>query len=198
MRYFISAFRKIINSEKAYQLYRYLHLNSTMVTACSGCLNIIAGILFYMRFFHIAGICLLLGIILDGMDGAVARGTGKASKLGGFWDAVIADALCYGVIFYMLVFISFLTQNYPTYYVILIFVSASQYHYYTFLYAYTGVLSVLAPVEARTSSKTPPKSVWENFAIIGADLFSKCIHLHGDVYCAGFVISNGNNVAVSN
>jgi phosphatidylglycerophosphate synthase len=47
------------------------------------------GVLIWWQNYVLFGVLVFLAGLLDGVDGAVARLTGRASALGGFWDSVL-------------------------------------------------------------------------------------------------------------
>jgi len=62
-------------------------------------INIVAAALYFNGFFLAGGIIIIFAGIFDMLDGAVARGSGKASDLGGFIDSVVdrySDFLIFG------------------------------------------------------------------------------------------------------
>jgi CDP-diacylglycerol---glycerol-3-phosphate 3-phosphatidyltransferase len=80
-------------------------LHPWMVTAISGVLGLLAGLLFALGLAFLAGLTATFSQILDGVDGQLARLTGKESKAGAFMDSVIdryADgALVIGLLVYL-------------------------------------------------------------------------------------------------
>lgn len=75
-----------------------------MVTLCSAALGAVGGVLFALGEGFLAGCSAALGQILDGVDGQLARLTGREAPEGAFWDSVLDrysdGALVIGMIVY--------------------------------------------------------------------------------------------------
>jgi CDP-diacylglycerol---glycerol-3-phosphate 3-phosphatidyltransferase len=80
-------------------------LRPWMITMVSGGLGVLAGLLFAQGLAFLAGLTAAFSQILDGVDGQLARLTGKESRAGAFMDSVIdryADgALVIGLVVYL-------------------------------------------------------------------------------------------------
>lgn len=76
-----------------------------MVTVTSAVLGVTAGVLFALGWGWIGALVAALAQILDGVDGQLARYTGRESDQGAFWDSVLdryADgALMVGLVVYL-------------------------------------------------------------------------------------------------
>lgn len=74
----------------------------TLASAILGCL---AGFVFAMGIGWLAGVIAAFSQVLDGVDGQLARMTGRASKSGAFWDSVLDrysdGAMVIGMIVYL-------------------------------------------------------------------------------------------------
>jgi CDP-diacylglycerol---glycerol-3-phosphate 3-phosphatidyltransferase len=75
------------------------NISPTLLTLTGFMINIVAAGLYFNGFFLAGGIIIIFAGIFDMLDGAVARGSGKASDLGGFIDSVVdrySDVLIFG------------------------------------------------------------------------------------------------------
>lgn len=75
------------------------NISPTLLTLTGFMINIVAAALYFNGFFMAGGIIIIFAGIFDMLDGAVARGSGKASDLGGFIDSVVdrySDFLIFG------------------------------------------------------------------------------------------------------
>jgi phosphatidylglycerophosphate synthase len=80
-------------------------LRPWMVTLASAGLGVLAGLMFALELAFVAGLTAALSQILDGVDGQLARLTGKESNVGAFMDSVVdryADgAMVIGLVVYL-------------------------------------------------------------------------------------------------
>lgn len=64
-----------------------IHPNA--LTTAGFAVTVLAGVLFHMDRVRLAGLCVLLGGLVDIFDGRVARESGLASKFGSFYDSTL-------------------------------------------------------------------------------------------------------------
>ncbi len=68
----------------------WLRLSPTAVSVLGGLVSVVAvAVLVWWHGYVVFGVLVFITGLLDGVDGAVARLTGRASAVGGFWDSVI-------------------------------------------------------------------------------------------------------------
>jgi len=82
----------------------WLHISANTLTILGFLIVVGAATLIITRHFVWAGIVMLCGSMLDGVDGAVARLTGSAGRFGAMLDSVL-DRLSEGVVLVALVYI---------------------------------------------------------------------------------------------
>lgn len=81
-------------------------LRPWMITFCSTCLGMTAGVIFGLNWAWLAGLVAAGAQVLDGVDGQFARLSGRSSVGGAFWDSVLdryADgAMMIGLVVYLI------------------------------------------------------------------------------------------------
>lgn len=86
-------------------LVTWKRLEPWMITLLSSSLGVLGGAVFALGWGWLAGCFAACGQVLDGVDGQLARMTGKESKEGAFWDSVLdryADgAMVIGLVVYL-------------------------------------------------------------------------------------------------
>lgn len=70
-------------------LLRGAHVSPNAVTVTGTALNAVAAVLAFHHEFLAAAIVFLLGSLLDAMDGAIAKVTGRVTAFGGFLDSTL-------------------------------------------------------------------------------------------------------------
>lgn len=73
----------------ARKLLRGSSISPNLVTVCGTVLNGVAAVLAFRELFLAAAAVFLLGSLLDALDGAVAKVTGRVSAFGGFLDSTL-------------------------------------------------------------------------------------------------------------
>lgn len=66
-----------------------LGLTANRVTVLGGVLNCAVGVIVAMGHLRLGGLLLIVAAGLDGLDGAVARQTGKPTRFGAFFDSTV-------------------------------------------------------------------------------------------------------------
>jgi CDP-diacylglycerol--glycerol-3-phosphate 3-phosphatidyltransferase len=75
------------------------NISPTLLTLTGLGINLVAALLYFRGWIPAAGIVVVIAGLFDMLDGAVARGSGKASPFGGFTDSVVdrySDFLMFG------------------------------------------------------------------------------------------------------
>ncbi|MCL2150221.1 MAG: CDP-alcohol phosphatidyltransferase family protein [Dehalococcoidia bacterium] len=92
-------------AERVAQWLVRLHISANTLTVTGFLIVVGAAVLIAVQESFWAGIVMLIGSLLDGVDGAVARLTGRANRFGAMLDSVL-DRLSEGVVLVALVYVT--------------------------------------------------------------------------------------------
>jgi len=92
-------------TERIARWFVWLHISANIITVVGFVVVVGAAVLIATRHLVWAGVVMLCGSLLDGLDGAVARLSGSAGRFGAMLDSVL-DRLSEGVILVALVYIT--------------------------------------------------------------------------------------------